>query len=69
MTVPTPVTPIDAAPRDVGDRLGASTVAPPDGLIDRLAASGAEVLDDDAVRAEAGRDWWPLAIALSLIHI
>jgi alkyldihydroxyacetonephosphate synthase len=63
VTVPTPVTPIDAAPRDVGDRLGASTVAPPDGLIDRLAASGAEVLDDDAVRAEAGRDWWPLAIA------
>jgi alkyldihydroxyacetonephosphate synthase len=34
----------------------------PSGLLDRIAASGAEVLTDDATRSEAGRDWWPLAI-------
>jgi alkyldihydroxyacetonephosphate synthase len=62
LTVPTPVTAIDAAPDAVTDRLSGSTVSLPDHLIDRLAQSGAEVLTDDASRAEAGRDWWPLAI-------
>jgi alkyldihydroxyacetonephosphate synthase len=62
MTEPTPVTPIDAAPREVTDRLAGPTVTLPQGLRDRLDASGAAVVDDDAVRAEAGRDWWPLAI-------
>jgi alkyldihydroxyacetonephosphate synthase len=62
MTEPTPVTPIDAAPPQVTDRLGGPTVALPQGLLDRLHATGAAVVDDDAVRAEAGRDWWPLAI-------
>jgi alkyldihydroxyacetonephosphate synthase len=62
MTLPTPVTPIDAAPHDVTDRLAGNVVAVPDSLIERLADSGAEILTDDAVRAEAGRDWWPLAI-------
>jgi alkyldihydroxyacetonephosphate synthase len=62
MTVPTPVTAIDAAPSAVTDRLfGPVAVMPPD-LIDRLTASGADVSTDDATRAEAGRDWWPLAI-------
>jgi alkyldihydroxyacetonephosphate synthase len=61
-TSPTPVTPIDAAPADVADRLGASTVSLPPDVLDRIAASGAEVITDDAARAEAGRDWWPLAI-------
>ncbi len=59
---PTPVTPIDSAPADVADRLGAATVAVPPAVLDRIAASGAEVSIDDAARAEAGRDWWPLAI-------
>ena len=31
-------------------------------LLDRIAASGADVSTDDDARAEAGRDWWPLAI-------
>jgi alkyldihydroxyacetonephosphate synthase len=59
---PTPVTPIDAAPADVADRLGAATVSLRPAVLDRLAASGADVSIDDGVRAEAGRDWWPLAI-------
>ncbi|MGP0029627.1 MAG: FAD-binding oxidoreductase [Acidimicrobiales bacterium] len=62
MTDPTPVTPIDAEPGAVTDRLAGSTPPLPHGLTDRLAADGAEVLTDDASRAEAGRDWWPLAI-------
>ena len=62
MTEPTPVTPIDAAGSDVADRLGARTVEVPPALLERIAASGATVLTDDDARAEAGRDWWPLAI-------
>ena len=62
MTEPTPVTPIDAAGADVADRLGARVVEVPPALLDRLGASGAEVVIDDDARAEAGRDWWPLAI-------
>jgi alkyldihydroxyacetonephosphate synthase len=62
VTAPTPVTPIDAAAHDVTDRLAGAAVTLPSGLVDRLVASGAEVLSDDASRAEAGRDWWPLAI-------
>jgi alkyldihydroxyacetonephosphate synthase len=59
---PTPVTPIDAEPGDVRDRLGARIVDVPDVLLERMAASGAAVFTDDVSRVEAGRDWWPLAI-------
>jgi alkyldihydroxyacetonephosphate synthase len=62
MTKPTPVTPIDAAGAEVSDRLGARVVEVPPEVLDRLHASGAEVVLDDDARAEAGRDWWPLAI-------
>jgi alkyldihydroxyacetonephosphate synthase len=62
VTAPTPVTPIDAEPGRVTDRLGGPIVTVPQGLIDRMTESGADVLTDDATRAEAGRDWWPLAI-------
>ena len=62
MTRPTPVTPIDAAGARVTDRLGARVVEVPPDLLDRLMRSGAEVLLDDDARAEAGRDWWPIAI-------
>ncbi len=44
------------------DRLCGSVVPLPEGLLGRLAESGAEVRIDDTARAEAGRDWWPLAI-------
>jgi alkyldihydroxyacetonephosphate synthase len=62
VTAPTPVTPIDAEPGQVTDRLTGPVVTVPPGLIDRMTGSGAIVLTDDATRAEAGRDWWPLAI-------
>jgi len=59
---PTPVTPIDASPADVVDRLDSARVAVDDDLARRLgdACDAVSVLDAD--RAEAGRDWWPLAI-------
>jgi alkyldihydroxyacetonephosphate synthase len=62
VTAPTPVTPIDAAGAAVADRLGATTVDVPAEVLDRIAASGATVHSDDEARAEAGRDWWPVAI-------
>ncbi len=62
MTTPTPATPIEARGEDVTDRLGAATVEVPAAVLDRLRASGASVVTDDDARAEAGRDWWPLAI-------
>ncbi len=61
-TTPTPVTPIDAASDAVTDRLGARVVEVPPDLRARLEATGATVSSDDDARAEAGRDWWPLAI-------
>jgi alkyldihydroxyacetonephosphate synthase len=62
VTEPTPVTTIDAAPADVTDRLTTPSAELPAGLLERLAASGADVETDDVARAEAGRDWWPLAV-------
>ena len=62
MTTPTPATPIDARPADVKDRLGATTVDVPAAVLDRIRASGASLAADADTRAEAGRDWWPLAI-------
>jgi alkyldihydroxyacetonephosphate synthase len=59
---PTPVTPIEAPPGRVTDRIRAPRVAVPDSLIERLRDVCAEVDTDDLARAEAGRDWWPLAI-------
>jgi alkyldihydroxyacetonephosphate synthase len=62
MTAPTPVTPVDAAAADVTDRLGAAVADVPPAVLERIRASGVEVLIDDGARADAGRDWWPLAI-------
>jgi alkyldihydroxyacetonephosphate synthase len=59
---PTPVTPIDAPPASVADHLRAPRVEVADDLRRRLAEVCAEVTDADGDRAEAGRDWWPLAI-------
>ncbi len=63
MTRPTPVTPIDAGPDGVTDHLGGRRVPVDDHLRTRLAEVGAEVSDLGEDRAEAGRDWWPLAIS------
>ncbi|HVA09507.1 MAG TPA: FAD-binding oxidoreductase [Acidimicrobiales bacterium] len=62
MTVPTPVTTVDADPAEISDRLGGPVKALPDGFVDRLAATGATILTDDISRADAARDWWPIAI-------
>jgi alkyldihydroxyacetonephosphate synthase len=59
---PTPVTPIDAGPDGVTDRLGGRRVAVDDDLRRRLAEVCEEVSDEDGDRSEAGRDWWPLGI-------
>jgi alkyldihydroxyacetonephosphate synthase len=59
---PTPPTSIDAAPADVTDHLGGRRIEVDDRLRRRLAEVCTEVSDDEADRAEAGRDWWPLAI-------
>jgi alkyldihydroxyacetonephosphate synthase len=63
LTSPTPVTPIDAGPGGVGDHLGGRRVPVSDDLRRRLGDVCAQVSTDDQDRAEAGRDWWPLAIS------
>ena len=62
MTRPTPVTPVDAPDGDVTERLGGTRVAVDDALRRRLADVCDTVTDDDGARADAARDWWPLAI-------
>jgi alkyldihydroxyacetonephosphate synthase len=62
MSRPTPVTPIDAGPGAVVDHFADSRVAIDGALRRRLAEVCDAVSDDDGARAEAGRDWWPLAI-------
>jgi alkyldihydroxyacetonephosphate synthase len=59
---PTPVTPIDASPSEVTERIPGPRVPVDDALLERLRACCADVTLDDSARAEAGRDWWPLAI-------
>ena len=54
MTVPTPVTAIDAGPRGVTDRLSGPVVTLSNALLQCLTRSGAEVLTDEGSRAEAG---------------
>jgi len=62
VTAPTPVTPVDLTPEGVTDRLGGLVVDVPAALTDRIARTGAAVSTDDAVRSDAARDWWPIAI-------
>ncbi len=62
MTEPTPPLALEGDPADLVEHLGGERVAVTAGLRRRLEASGAEVRDDGAARAEAARDWWPLAI-------
>ncbi len=62
MTVPTPVTSIDALPGNVVDHLAGTFVPVDADLARRLAEVCSEVSDTDKTRAEAARDWWPLAI-------
>jgi alkyldihydroxyacetonephosphate synthase len=59
---PTPVTPVDAGPRGVVDRLDRKVVEVDGPLLRRLAEACDTVSTDDQERADAARDWWPLAI-------
>ncbi len=61
MTRPTPVTPIDATPDRVTDHLDGDRVEVEENLRRRLGEVCTVVTDDES-RAEAGRDWWPVAI-------
>lgn len=62
MTIPTPVTPIDAEASAVEDRLAGPRVPVDDALLSRLRSCCDEVSTTDDERNEAGRDWWPIAI-------
>lgn len=63
MTQPTPVTAIDASPADTVDHLAGHRVEVGPALFRQLSDVCDDVSDRVADRAEAGRDWWPLAIA------
>jgi alkyldihydroxyacetonephosphate synthase len=62
VTAPTPVTPVDASPAGVTDHLGGTVADVPSALVERISRCGAAVSTDDALRADAARDWWPIAI-------
>jgi alkyldihydroxyacetonephosphate synthase len=47
----------------VAERLGGKRVAVPADVVQRIVDCGIEVGTAPAERAEAGRDWWPVAIA------
>ncbi|MBK5287451.1 MAG: FAD-binding oxidoreductase [Acidimicrobiia bacterium] len=59
---PTVPIPFGATAAEVTERLGGTRVPLPAALLADLAATGAEVLVSNEVTAEAGRDWWPLAM-------
>ncbi|HEY8058169.1 MAG TPA: FAD-binding protein, partial [Acidimicrobiales bacterium] len=63
-----PVAPITLGedPAVTTDRIVAPSVEVDDALLARLRGVCAEVSTDDAERAEAGRDWWPLAMTWAL---
>lgn len=62
MTGPVPPISLDRDPHRVTDRLAAPRVEVSTALLGRIASVGADVRAGDADRAEAGRDWWPVAI-------
>jgi alkyldihydroxyacetonephosphate synthase len=63
-----PVTPIEASwgADGASAHLDTRPVPVPDSLVDHLAAAGVEVLVAAEARAEASRDWWPLALHWAL---
>ena len=63
-----PVPPITLGedPGATTDRIVATTVEVDDALLNRLRGVCTEVSTDAAERAEAGRDWWPLAMTWAL---
>jgi alkyldihydroxyacetonephosphate synthase len=61
-TTPTPPTPIDGSIEGITDRFPDSLSPVPGSVLVRIADSGAEVVTEGSPVAEAGRDWWPVAI-------
>ena len=59
---PTPPIEIAGGAAGASARLTTPVVPLPDGFVAELRGVCAEVLDDPADRAEASRDWWPLAM-------
>ena len=49
-------------PATATGRIHATAVPVPDAMLERLRSTGASVSVDPAHRAEASRDWWPLAM-------
>ena len=63
---PTPPITLGDDPAATTDRILAAAVAVDGALLTRLRGVCTEVSTDDAERAEAGRDWWPLAMTWAL---
>ncbi len=62
-----PTPPIELPdPATAVPRIDAQHVPVPEPVVDALRGTGATVDADPAVRAEASRDWWPLAIGWAL---
>ena len=55
-------TPIEGGPEAAGERLGTHPVEVPASILDRVREGGGTVELGAGARAEAGRDWWPIAI-------
>ncbi|HUQ39323.1 MAG TPA: FAD-binding oxidoreductase [Acidimicrobiales bacterium] len=60
--VPTPPIALAGPAADAGVHLSAAAVPLDDGFVDRLRSACGDVTTDAAALAEAGRDWWPLAM-------
>jgi len=64
--VPTPPIELQPSPAGVTARLPARPVPVPDEVVERLRSVCSSVSVDPAERAEAGRDWWPVALTWAL---
>lgn len=65
-SAPTPPIAFSTEPGSLRARFGAVAVDVPASLIDQLRGVCSSVSVDEVVRAEAGRDWWPLALRWAL---
>ncbi len=63
MTRPTAVTTVDSGDREVTDHLEGTKVTVDEALCRRLADVCDTVSTDEGSRADAARDWWPIAIS------
>jgi alkyldihydroxyacetonephosphate synthase len=63
---PVPPITLGEAPAATTDRIVSTAVEVDDATLARLGDVCASVTTDDAERAEAGRDWWPLAMTWAL---